>query len=91
MLYLIFIVTSRIFLLSLQGYVTRDEFTELLTDTLDAQASEAQSLFDKVDSTNSGKLTYGKSLMLRGRVIFINPVLGLFPHRKKADNFDICV
>ena len=56
----------------MQGYVTRDEFTELLTDTLDAQASEAQSLFDKVDSTNSGKLTYGKSLMPTGRVIIIN-------------------
>ena len=75
----------------MQGYVTRDEFTELLTDTLDAQASEAQSLFDKVDSTNSGKLTYGKSLMPTGRVIIINPVSGLFPHRKKADNSDICL
>lgn len=45
-----------------KGYVTEQEFTQLLSRTQDASEEEARVLFRKVDILNTGKLTYGKLL-----------------------------
>lgn len=45
---------------SLQGYVSREEFSDALTDALNAQGSDAQLLYDKIDATGAEKFTLGK-------------------------------
>lgn len=45
--------------LPLQGYITRCEFNELLLDSLNADKTAADALFDKVDSLGTGEITFG--------------------------------
>lgn len=41
--------------------MTRDEFADLLSNTLNASQSDASMLYDKVDTAGNGCITFGKN------------------------------